>query len=63
MEKGTKVQLHIPPIQGKEQPILIIGTVVRSEETGSGRFDISVSFLDVDNRRIKEFNKLLRASE
>lgn len=61
MEKGTKVQLHIPPIQGKEQPILIIGTVVRSEETGSGRFDISVSFLDVDDRRLKEFNKLFQA--
>ena len=60
-ENGTKVQLNIP-VQGESDPILIIGTVVRSEETGSGRFDISVSFLDVDNRRLKAFNKLFPAS-
>jgi diguanylate cyclase (GGDEF)-like protein len=57
MENGAKVQLHIP-IQGEEQSIFIIGTVLRSEATGPGRFDVSVSFLDVDNRSLKLFNKL-----
>jgi diguanylate cyclase (GGDEF)-like protein len=60
MESGTKIQLHLP-IKDESDPILIIGTVVRSDKTGSGRFDISVSFLDVDNRGLDAFNNLFQA--
>jgi len=57
MESGTKVQLHIP-IQGADLPVLIIGTVVRSEILDSGGYDISVSFLDVDKKRLDEFTRI-----
>ncbi len=56
MESGAKVQLQIPE-HGDQRPILIIGTVVRSEKKESGGFDISVSFLDIEDKQKKDFHR------
>jgi len=57
MEIGSRVQLHIPVV-GSEAPILMIGTVVRAEVRAEDRYDISVSFLDVENIRLEDFGRM-----
>lgn len=44
LETGTKIQITIPISQ--ENPLLLIGNVVRSEKTGTGSNHISVAFID-----------------
>jgi diguanylate cyclase (GGDEF)-like protein len=44
LETGAKIQITIPVSQ--ENPLLLIGNVVRSEKTATGSHDISVAFID-----------------
>ena len=46
LETGTKIQINIS--LSPDNPLLIIGNVVRSEKSGSGNHDISVAFVDSD---------------
>ena len=45
---GTRVQVNIPV--RRKKPLIIIGDVIRVEESGSGKYDIgvSMSFLEMD---------------
>ncbi len=61
MEIGTKVQLQLPAHDGNTQ-ILIIGAVLRSKKIDSDRYDISVSFLDVDDKGMNDFHRLFPTS-
>jgi len=46
IETGAKIQINIS--LSPENPLLVIGTVVRSEKTGSGSYEISIAFIDSD---------------
>ena len=46
IEPGAKIQINIS--LRPENPLLVIGTVVRSEKTGSGSYEISIAFIDSD---------------
>jgi diguanylate cyclase (GGDEF)-like protein len=46
LETGAKIQINIS--LSPENPLLLIGTVVRSEKTASGSHEISVAFIDSD---------------
>jgi Tfp pilus assembly protein PilZ len=46
LETGAKIQINIS--LSPDNPLLVIGNVVRSEKTGSGSHDISVAFVDSD---------------
>lgn len=54
---GTDLQLAIP--LGQEQPLLVIGTVVRVEAFGPEQFDIGVSFLHVPKEAKGELSRCL----
>ena len=56
-EIGTKIQINI--VLNSADPLLIIGTVVRSEEMESGNHEISVSFLDSDKMLKNEISSYL----
>jgi diguanylate cyclase (GGDEF)-like protein len=43
---GAKIQINLSI--GRENPLLLIGTVIRSEKTDTGSHDISVAFIDSD---------------
>ncbi|NOY70613.1 MAG: diguanylate cyclase [Deltaproteobacteria bacterium] len=58
MEIGSKVQLKIP-MDGDEQPLYVIGTVVRIEVFDSGRYDIGVSFLEMDRNLKNEISRYM----
>ena len=44
LETGAKIQINISLT--RESPLIIIGTVVRSEKMGPGKHEISVAFID-----------------
>ena len=46
IEPGAKIQINIS--LRPENPLLVIGTVVRSEKTGSGSYEISIAFINSD---------------
>jgi len=46
IETGSKIQINIS--LSKETPLLVIGTVLRSEKTESGNHDVSIAFIDSD---------------
>jgi len=46
IKTGAKIQINIP--LSRENNLLVIGTVARSEKTDSGSHNISVSFVDSD---------------
>jgi diguanylate cyclase (GGDEF)-like protein len=46
IDTGAKIQINISLSQ--DNPLLIIGTVVRSEQTDSGSHEISIAFIDSD---------------
>ena len=46
IESGVRIQINIS--LSPENPLLVIGTVVRSEKTESGSHEISVAFIDSD---------------
>ncbi len=56
---GTQVQLQIPTGIADE-PLLVVGTVVRVEKFGSNQFDIGISFIEVDNTAKNELSKCIR---
>ena len=56
---GTQVQLQIPTGIADE-PLLVVGTVVRVEKFGSNQFDIGISFIEVDNTVKNELSKCIR---
>ena len=56
---GTQVQLQIPTGIADE-PLLVVGTVVRVEKFGSNQFDIGISFIKVDNTVKNELSKCIR---
>ncbi len=56
---GTQVQLQIPTGIADE-PLLVVGTVVRVEKFGSNQFDIGISFIEVDNIAKNELSKCIR---
>ncbi len=58
MEIGTKVQLQIP-VSDQEKPLTMIGTVVRVEALGEERWDIGISFLEVDKASRTEISRYL----
>jgi len=58
MEIGTKVQLQIP-VSEQETPLTMIGTIVRVEALGEERWDIGISFLEVDKDSRNEISRYL----
>jgi diguanylate cyclase (GGDEF)-like protein len=46
LEAGAKIQIHIA--FNRQNPLLVIGTVVRSVKTDTGSHDISVAFIGTD---------------
>ncbi|GAX62784.1 diguanylate cyclase [Candidatus Scalindua japonica] len=56
---GTKVQLQIPT-GISDNPLLIIGTVVRVEKFNSNQLDIGISFIEVDNAVKNDLSKYIR---
>ena len=58
MEIGSKVQLMIPMSDGAE-PMHVIGTVVRIEVFDSNRYDIGVSFLEMDRNLKNEISRYM----
>ena len=58
MEIGSKVQLMIPMDDG-EEPLYVIGTVVRIEVFDSNRYDIGVSFLELDRTLKNEISRYM----
>ena len=58
LEIGTKVQLQIP-VSTEEKPLTMIGTVVRVEALGAERWDIGISFLQVDKLSRNEIARFL----
>ena len=58
MEIGTKVNLQIP-VSKDEEPLTMIGTVVRVEALGEERWDIGISFLEVDKDSRNEIARYL----
>ncbi len=58
MEIGTKVQLLIP-VSKQEKSLTMIGSVVRVEALGEDRWDIGISFLEVDKVSRNEISRYL----
>jgi hypothetical protein len=58
MEIGTKVNLQIP-VSKDEEPLTMIGTVVRVEALGEEHWDIGISFLEVDKDSRSEIARYL----
>jgi len=56
---GTQVQLQIPTGIADE-PLLVVGTVVRVEKFSSNQFDIGISFIKVDDTVKNELSKCIR---
>jgi diguanylate cyclase (GGDEF)-like protein len=56
---GTQVQLKIP-IGIADEPLLVVGTVVRVEKFSSKQFDIGISFIKVDNTVKNELSRCIR---
>ena len=46
LEAGAKIQIHIA--FNRQNPLLVIGTVVRSVKTDTGSHDISIAFIGTD---------------
>jgi diguanylate cyclase (GGDEF)-like protein len=57
IEDGAKIQISLSI--GQENPLLLIGTVIRSEKTEAGRHDISVAFIDSDKLIKNEISSYL----
>ncbi len=55
---GSKLQLEIP-FEDTNETILVIGTVVRIEFIDTERYDIGVSFLDLDDPSKTEISRFL----
>ena len=55
----TKVQLRIPTGIADE-PLVVAGDVVRIEKFSSGKYDIGISFLGVNNAARSELSKCIR---
>ncbi len=63
MEMGTNIQLEVP-IPSKDNPIILVGTVVRVEVFDE-HYDIGVSFVQLqgaDRRELSSFLKVMPAS-
>lgn len=58
LDIGTKIHLRIP-FNNTEVPLTIIGTVVRVEIFDTGRYDIGVSFLEMDQTTKNEISQYL----
>lgn len=58
MDLGTKLQLQIPVTAGK-RPMTMIGTVVRVETLGPGRWDIGIAFLEMDKPQKDEIARYM----
>ncbi len=56
---GTKVQLWIPTGIADE-PLVVAGDVVRIEKFNSGKYDVGISFLGVNNAARSELSKCIR---
>ena len=59
IDMGTQVQLQIPT-GIVDEPLLIVGTVVRVEKFGSNQFDIGISFIKVDGSARNELSRCIR---
>ncbi len=55
---GAKIQIRIP-LERPDEPLLIIGIVVRVELFDSGRYDIGVSFIEMDKSAKHEISQYL----
>ncbi len=61
IDMGIQVELQIPT--GKvDEPLLVVGTVVRVEKFSSNQFDIGISFIKVDGSVRNELSKCIRKS-
>jgi diguanylate cyclase (GGDEF)-like protein len=58
IDLGTKVELHVP-LNASHEPLIIIGTVVRVEFFEAGRYDIGVSFIEMDRSTKNEISQYL----
>ena len=59
VEIGTKVELQIPTGVADE-PLLVVGTVVRVEIFSDNQFDIGISFIEVGSSVKNELSKCIR---
>jgi len=57
IDEGAKIQINIS--LNSKNPLLVIGTVLRSEKTGTGSHEISVSFLESDKVSRHEISSYL----
>jgi hypothetical protein len=57
LEAGAKIQINIS--LSPENHLLLLGSVVRSEQTGSGSHDISVAFINSDKVMKNEISSYL----
>lgn len=58
IDLGTKIELHVP-LNATHEPLMIIGTVVRVEFFETGRYDIGVSFIEMDRNTKNEISQYL----
>jgi diguanylate cyclase (GGDEF)-like protein len=61
IDMGTQVQLKIPT-GIVDEPLLIVGEVVRVEKFSSDQFDIGISFIKVDGLVRNELSRCIRKS-
>ena len=57
LEPGTRIQINIS--LNPQKPLLLIGTVVRSEKNDSGIHEISIAFVDADKTARNEISSYL----
>ncbi len=61
IDLGTQVQLQIPT-GVVDDPLLVVGRVVRVEKFSSNQFDIGISFIKVDGSVRNELSRCIRKS-
>ena len=56
---GSKTKICIP-LEGNNGPFLVIGTIVCLETLGKDKFDIGVSFLEMEKSAKSEISKYIK---
>jgi len=61
LDMSSKIKLNIPIAEGREA-LHLIGTVVRVEQLGKDKYDIGVSFLEMDETAESEISRYIKRS-
>ncbi len=62
LELGTRVQLAVP-LNKPEHPMIVIGTVVRLEKLDSFKYDVGISFVQMDLDERNEIHKFFAKNQ